>query len=317
MSDNIKSNIENLIKYFDKNKQISLTGSRAMVLLIALIEGPKNFDEIKEFMLGCGVVNREYSIDTIRIDLNTLKAIGCEITKATKTNNHKYKLLDHPFYLRLSQNELNVLKSAYAIVASYASPETLLEYHKLFNKLAEQEKDEKIKEELYGISILKGENIELIEELVSDETKKNVVKILYSKGSTKENIEYDVTVEKLGIRSGRLYLYCYNHTLNSRSFLNVSRIESVLTKMFDRTSNVGFDSIVHFKLKNYQSHELEENEYIIEEDEDSALIEGRYYNDFIAIQRMLFLASDCTVLAPDDIRTTVINKLKGMRALYE
>ena len=317
MKDKIRTNIENLIKQFDKNKQISLTGARAVVLLVALMEGPKGFDEIKEFLFDCGVTDREYSIDTIRIDLNTLKAVGCEISKATKTNGHRYKLLDHPFYLTLSEQEVDFLKDAYRVVVSCASPETLLQYHKLFNKLAEQEKDEKIKEELYGISILKGENIDIIEQLVSDETKNNKIKISYSPGSSKETVEYEVTVEKLGIRSGKLYLYCFNHTLGSRSFLNVSRINSVTSKMFDRNSNIGFDSIVHFKLNNYKKYELEDNEYVIEEDEDTALIEGRYYNDFIAIQRMLYLACDCTVITPDFIRTTVINKLKGMRALYE
>ena len=317
MKDKIRTNIETLIKQFDKNKQISLTGSRAMVILIALMEGPKDFDEIKQFMFDCGVISKSYSIDTIRIDLNTLKAIGCEISKATKTNKHKYKLLNHPFYLTLSEQEVDLLKSAYKVAVACASPETLLQYHKLFNKIAEQEKDEQIKEELYGISILKGENIDLIEQLVSDETKHNKVKISYNPGSSKETVEYDVTVEKLGIRSGKLYLYCYNHTLGSRSFLNVSRINGVLKKMFDRTSNIGFDSIVHFKLCNYKKYKLEDNEFIIEEDGEDALIEGRYYNDFIAIQRMLYLASDCTVITPDFIRTTVINKLKGMRALYE
>lgn len=317
MKDKIKTNIENLIKQFDKNKQISLTGSRAMIMLIALMESPKNFEEIKEFMYDCGVINKEYSIDTIRIDLNTLKAIGCKISKATKTNNNKYKLLDHPFYLHLSQSEIDLLKQAYKIVASHASPETLLDYHKLFNKLAEQEKDPDIKEELYGISILKGENIDIIEQLVSNETRKNLVKIIYTAGSSKEKVEYEITVERLGVRSGKLYLYCYNHTLNSRSFLNISRIDAVISKIYDRKFGIGNNTTVHFKLKNFLDYKLEENEYIIDEDNNCALIEGQYYNDFIAIQRMLYLAGDCTVLSPDNIKTEVINRLKGMRALYE
>ena len=309
--------LENFIKQFDTNKQVSLTGARTLVLLIALLHAPMGFEEIIKFMHACGIVSKDYSIDTIRIDINTLKTIGCDISKATKNTQRKYHLYDYPFRLRLTEKEIDILKAAYKVISANASPETLLEYHKLFAKMAEQVKEPQIKEELYGISILKGERIDLIEELVSNETKHNKVKILYSPGSSKEPVEYDITVEKLGIRSGKLYVYCYNHSLGSRSFLNVSRINSVIATMFDRSANVGFDSTVNFKLKNYKEHKLEDNEYIIEANGKEALIEGQYYNSFIAMQRMLSLASDCTVIAPEELKITIINKLKEMRALYE
>ena len=319
MSDKKKDvfNLDNLIKQFDENKQVSLTGARALVLLIALLDKPRSYEEMNRFMLECGVVDKEYSIDTIRIDINTLKLIGCDISKATKKTNRQYHLLDHPFYLKLTEKDVDVLKKAYRIVSATVSPETLLTYHKIFSKIANHVKSEKIREEIYGISILKGENIDLIEDLVSDETKHNQIRISYTKGSSKEVEEYDVTVEKLGIRSGKLYLYCYNHTLGSRSFLNVSRINSVADKMFNRDAKVGFDSVVHFRLNNYKKHKLEDNEFIIEEDGDCALMEGQYYNSFIALQRMLYFAADCTVITPDDLKQTIINKLKEMRALYE
>ena len=78
--------MENFIKYHDTSKQVSLTGARALILLVALAEGPKKFEDIRQFVIDCGVADRAYSIDTIRIDINTLKKIGCEITKATKRN---------------------------------------------------------------------------------------------------------------------------------------------------------------------------------------------------------------------------------------
>ena len=86
------------IKQFDDTKQISMTGSRVLVIFIYLLDGPKSFEEIRDFLIDCGIVTKEYSIDTIRIDLNTLKIMGCEITKATKD---KSKLQKQPLFLML------------------------------------------------------------------------------------------------------------------------------------------------------------------------------------------------------------------------
>ena len=97
----------------------------------------------------------------------------------------------------------------------------------------------------------------------------------------------------------------------------MTRIKAVLEKIFDRKSVVGIDTKVTFKLRNYNDYVLEENETITEKTEEDALVEGVYFNDFIALQRMLSFASDCTVISPDKIKNAVIAKLKEMRARYD
>ena len=94
-------------------RQISLTGVRAIVILALLNIKPSTFEEIKEFLIESNIVTREYSIDTIRIDLNTLKYIGCDISKATKRTDNKYILRSHPFQLQLSPEEVNTLAKIY------------------------------------------------------------------------------------------------------------------------------------------------------------------------------------------------------------
>ena len=313
----MSKNLENYIKQRDENKQVSMTGARALVMLVAFLEGPKTFEEIRQYLIDCGVVSREYSVDTIRIDINTLKSVGCEISKATKRNNHKYGLISHPFNLCMTSDEVDALKNVYKKILKTAKPKKILDYHKLFLKLADMNKDENIKEEILGISLLKYQNIDLLEELLSDEKKHNKVRILYRAPNCPDGCEYDISIEKLGVRHGKLYVYCFNHTLGSRVFLNVSRIKKIICKIFDKTSSVGSDVKVVFKLKFYKEYELEENETILEEHDDYALIEGSYFNDFIAFQRMLSFASDCTVISPDKVRDLVIEKLKEMRAIYE
>ena len=75
--------------------------------------------------------------------------------------------------------------------------------------------------------------------------------------------------------------------------------------------------MVKFRLKTGGNYELEDNETIIEQNDEYITVVGKYFNDFIAFQRMLHLADDCTVLEPDSIKETIITKLTEMRAIYD
>ena len=54
----------------------------------------------------------------------------------------------------------------------------------------------------------------------------------------------------------------------------------------------------------------------MEKRDDVYVIEGRYYNDFLAAQRILSFGANCTVLEPQEFRETIIQKLKNMRNVY-
>lgn len=302
-------------KYHESNKQISMTGARAFLIFEYLSYKPRSFEEIRNRLVECGVANRHYSIDTIRVDLNTLKAIGCEIKKATKKTNYKYELTTHPFKIKISTRELATLKKVYKKIAKIASPLMLLDYHFIFQKLADFIEEKTYKEQVLGISLLKSIDTDILKKLVEDEENHNKIKILYNTSNNKEH-EYDITLEKLGLRNNKLYVYCYNHTLKKRSFLNVSRIKEIISKIFDGDSILGLDINVKFKLFNYNDFQLEKTEQIIENSEDYAIIQGRYFNDFIAKQRMLSFGSDCVVIEPEEIKQDIINTLKEMRSVY-
>ena len=71
-----------------------------------------------------------------------------------------------------------------------------------------------------------------------------------------------------------------------------------------------------FFLKNFGVTDIEENEEIIETRDDGYVIEGRYYNDFLAAQRILSFGANCTVLEPQEFREKIIQKLINMRNVY-
>lgn len=297
-------------------RQISLTGVRAIVILALLNLKPCTFQEIKEFLITSNIVTREYSIDTIRIDLNTLKYIGCDISKATKKTNNMYILRSHPFQLTLDEDEVETLAKIYKNIYKNLSIERILEYDKLFEKLADAIQDEHIKEYLRGISVLKGLDKNLINELLSDSYKNTRLTIEYKPGASK-TVEYDITVEKLAFRSDKLYIYCYNHTINKRTFLNFSRLKKILARALRSESVDSEDVCVEFELKNSQNYSLEETEEIISQQGDVIKVKGAYYTDFIALQRMLYFGPDCVVISPDNFKEQIVAKLQSMRSLYD
>lgn len=303
------------VKFQEQSKQISSTGARALLVLVALLMGPKTFEEMKEFLVDCGFTNQQYSIDTARMDLNALKAIGCEISKAIKTNDYKYSLISHPFKVKIMPLEVFFIREAYKHICKTCSPSTLLDYHNLFAKLANIASSEEMSEELLGISLLKGMNLDIIQDLVADEKHHNKIQIAYSSTKDKEVI-YDITLERLGLRSNKLYAFCYNHTLGKRTFLRVSKIRKIISKFFDKGSKFGLDTHVKFRLTRSYLYPLEPNETVIETTPEALVIEGRYYNDFIAMQRILSFGNDCVVIEPVEMKELIIEKLLEMKELY-
>lgn len=297
-------------------RQISLTGVRAIVILALLNVKPCTFEEIKDFLIASNIVTREYSIDTIRIDLNTLKYIGCEISKAIKRTDNKYTLLSHPFQLVLTEEEVAALAKIYKHIYKNLSLDRLLEYDNLFEKLADTVNDEEIKEQLKGISVLKGLDNDLVKEILKYAKKHTRIKISYAAGNTKE-VEYDITIEKLGFRSDKLYMYCFNHSINKRMFLNFSRLKKIICRSLTTDDVNSDDTVVEFILKNYKNHELDDSEQIISTDGDTATVKGSYYTDFIALQRVLFFGADCVIESPSELKENLIEKLHSMRQQYD
>ncbi len=296
--------------------QISLTGMRALVLVGLLIQAPRSLEEIKEAFINYNIMERSHSNDIIRIDLNTLRAMGCEISRATSKTNHKYVLTKHPFELIINNDDIEILNKAYKKIKGKCSIQLLLDYDNLFKKLAEFTSNKEIKEKLYGISILKDFSIELIKTLIEDCKRKNRLKIVYQKTSDDEKSIKEIIAQKLVFQNDKIYLHGFNIEKQAPIVLHIKRIKDIIFRIAEN-NQVNFQTTkIKFHLKSFGVLELNEDENIIQADENGYIIEGEYHNDFIAIQRILSFGADCTVLEPEDFKKKIIEKLKSIRREY-
>ena len=307
-----------MFKPADKTEinQISLTGVRAIVLIGLLIVAPRTLEEIRRTFIDLNIMDESHSNDILRIDINTIKAMGCEISRASAKTGYKYILGKHPFALKIDNDELNVLKKVYKKVKESKNLQLLIDYDNLFKKIAEK-CEPGTKELILGISVLKYYDIQLVKDLILDCQKLNVLNLEYHNPTSKKDSLKEVVAQKLVLQNDKLYLYCYDSDKKSSRILSLKRIKSILSRKFKKEGVETKYVKVKFHLKELGIETISEDESIIERDKDGIIVEGTYYNEFIAIQRILSFGSDCTVLEPDEFKGIIINKLKEMRRLYD
>ena len=299
--------------------QISLTGTRAIVLLGLLMIAPRSMEEIKKAFISYKIMEDSNSEDVIRIDINSLKHVGCKVSRSSQKTGFKYVLGEHPFSLKLSKEDIRALKKVYGEIKKEAGIGLLIEYDELFKKIAKFVSNEKDKEALLGISVLKHyKDFNLLKEIITDCRQERVLGLKYLNPLTNKTDKKNIQTKQLVFNNDKIYLYGYDIDNKIQTVLNFKRIKQI----FSRSLQGGGNDIkerstnVKFKLENVGTEELSDEEIIIEASDNGYIVEGRYYNEFFAMQRILSFGPNCSVLEPSEFKESVIKKLKEMRDIY-
>ena len=297
--------------------QISLTGIRSLVLLGLLIQAPRSLEEIRSAFMEYNIMEDSNSDDILRIDLNTLKTMGCEISRADHRTNNKFVLLDHPFKIDVTEDEFKILKRAFNKIKENADVAVLMQYDELFKKISEFVSDKTIKEEFLGLSAFKNYSPEIVKELRFACKKNYEVKLIYKEPLQKKEIEKEIIAEKLGIKNDKLYLYGIDKNTKGSVYLNIKRILKILSQK-DNEDNLSSKPVtVKFFVKEFGYSGLDDCETIISGDiSEGFVIEGKYHNEFYATQRILSFGSKCTVIEPANFKDRIVEVLKRMRDVY-
>lgn len=307
-----------MFKPIEKNElnQISLTGTRSIVLIGLLIAAPRSLKEIRETFLSLNLIDINHSDDSLRIDINTIKSMGCELSRPTPSNSYKYELLDHPFSLKITDEDIRYFKKVYNRLKADANIGLLLEYDELINKIARHIYNTEMKEKFIGISAFKYFNTDFIKELINDCKNEKTLEIIYHKPPTNKEYKKEVIAQKLVFNNDQVYLHCYDKSIQKSIVLNAKRILKILS----RTIKGGAPDIktvqIKFILNDFNVDLLNDEEIIVGTTNDGYIVEGSYYNEFLALQRILSFGSNCIVIEPIDFKEKVISKLKEMRNVY-
>lgn len=297
--------------------QISLTGLRSLVMLGLLIQEPRSLEDIRNAFMEFNIMEGSNSDDILRIDLNTLKMMGCEISRADHRTNNKFVLLNHPFKIDITQEEFNVLKRAFNKIKENADISALIRYDSLFKKISEHLCDNDIKEQFFGLSVLKNYSLDIINELRFACKKKYEIKLIYREPIRKQEVEKEIIADKVALKNDKLYFYGVDKNTKQSIYLNIKRILKILSQK-KNNDNITVEPVtIKFFVTEFGYSGLEDCETILSGDiAEGFIVEGKYYNEFYAIQRILSFGSKCKVLEPTDFKNKVLEILKKMRDVY-
>lgn len=299
---------------------MSLTGYRTLVILRALMESPKTNDEINDYLYNDQYIKEKFSSDTLRIYINSLRSIGCEITSANKYNK-KYVLVSHPFDYDISKSQIKALSKVYKNCYDKIEVDELISVENFFKKLSNSVKNENTKDLLNNISILKGINTEILNDLLVYCKNKNQITILYnSPQSGKKEIE--IIADKLSFKanklSERLYLWGNNLTHQEYSYFAVDRILKICSIKISKSKEDFSPTRVVYELYNHNYDYIpSSNEKVIKKTENELTIEITSKNEFNLMQKFLYMAGDCKIIEPEIFKEKLLEKLKTMEKSYE
>lgn len=311
------------MKEFIKTQKVtynlmSFTGYKALLLFSLLTEGPKSYEEISNHFFNHQYLREKISIDTLRVYINSLRRIGCEVKRFRGEDKvSRYVITAHPFQLKLSPEQKQSVIKVYKSIVKNMDIKELLAMESFFEKIAQYINDDEFLGNIRKISMLKDIDKKLLQDLVQCCDRGEQIVILYnSPNSGEKNIE--IIADKIDISNGKIYLYGIGFEYMQYGSFLVNRIKRINEIKLNKTIPENLKQIrIIYELKcPPEKVNLEANEHILEQNNESVKIEINTTNEFLTKQRLLEYGPICKVLEPENFKKDFINLLKDMKAGY-
>lgn len=308
------------MKEFLQSKKVtynlmSFTAFKSMLLFSYLLEAPRSYDEIREYFAQQEYLNETISIDTLRVYINSLERMGCEIVRGRKAEGSKYRLVKHPFELKLTNEQVKSIIKVFKTLLKTIDVEDLLSLTRFFNKISKGIENEELKIALENISPLTKLNNEVLLALIRACRKNDEITITYNSPASGRK-EIDVLAQKLAITNGKVYLHGKSPNYKNTAIFLVSNITQTPVIKMDKTI-VADDEPIIVTCEFYDKIiTLNDNEKLISQDDNKRVVEICCTNKFFTRQRILSLGSGCKVIAPESFKNDIISTLKKMKEEY-
>ena len=296
---------------------MSFTGFKSIIIFSLLLEGPKSYQELRTAIENHEYLHESVSIDTLRIYLNSLRKIGCKISRFSKDGITHYSIDSHPFELKITKEQAQSIIKVFKVIYQSIDISDLLSLQKFFDKFSNYITNEEFKIKLKNISPLHDINPEIIQDLMAYSGSNTEIILYYnSLNSGKKNIY--IIVDKLKVSNGKLYLYGVSPEHKNYSSFLVSRIIKIAGINLKKSDlkipvyQVGYE----IRTMPNEKIELENNEKIINETSEKIQIEITSPNKFDIMQRIMSLSPNCKVLYPQEFQKEHIENLNKMKEGY-
>lgn len=296
---------------------MSFTAFKSILLFSLLVESPKSYEEMQEFLENHEYLHERVSIDTLRIYINSLKEIGCNITKKTTDGIVRYSISSHPFLLKFDEKQIKSIIKIFKAISKNIDVSDLIILQKFFIKISEHVANDELKEKLQKLSPIANIDSQLIMELLKHAQNNAEITVFYnSKNTKKKNIT--ILVDKLYISNGKLYIAGINSEYDTYSSFLVDKIIKIVSVNLEEKVlsipelTVGYQ----YTKEDNENFELLENEKIVKKRKNVLTVEITSKSKFEITQRIMSLSFKCKVLYPEIYREYIISTLKKMKEGY-
>lgn len=304
----------------EKKKKIwiSITGYRTLLILKVLLEKGRTVNELIEILKSNKITQKSVSKDTLRITLNTLKTAGCDIARPSKSNGYTYSITNHPFFLKLSSEDINSLIFVRDKFSNELSWQKVIVLNNLYEKLISLTNDEASVNLIEDSKPFNNINLNLLREIADLKLKGKKVHVTYSSPKYGEE-NFAIVPQRISYENGKLYLWCYSFKYNKMSILNIERLKKIDAIDILPDNIVSDYYEVEYELfgNSKLSFVPDCNEEIIDKNETSIIVRARVSNEFWFIQRLFLFGGDFKIITPESFREKLINKIKLIKKGYE
>ncbi len=296
---------------------MSFTGFKSLLLFTILCESPKSYSEVCDYFKNHPYIKEEMSADTFRVYLTSLRRCGCEIEVKRMKGGAKYQIVSQPFEFKISEGEIKGIIKIYRIISNTSDVKGLVAFDRFINKLITLTNNEKLRAAFNKVSIFRGIDLDLVDELLNCCDKKCQVDFLYNSPKG-EVIPVELIADKVDISNGKVYLYGMNLKYKQYSYFRVQLIESISSVKLGTVDLSDVESIrVKYELKSLpRYYRLSDEEKIVEINENSIIVEMESSNKFLLKQKILEYGKYCTVLEPESFKQEIVDTLKKMQEVY-
>ena len=144
---------------------MSFTGFKSILIFSLLLEGPKSYSELQEILKNHEYLHETISSDTLRVYLNSLREIGCKITRKSKNGVTRYSIDSHPFVLNIDEKQIPSIIKVYKALTQSIEVSDLLALQQFFAKISQYIQDDELKEKLSKVSTLYNIDYKIITDL--------------------------------------------------------------------------------------------------------------------------------------------------------
>jgi len=298
--------------------KISITAYRAIKLLEMLLISPCSSTDILNAFLEDPITRNSATKDTLRITINSLKAVGCLIKRPSVKTNYCYVLEQNPFKINFSKKQLQTLEKIRKNILEQRNWKAVLKLNKFYDKIAELLEDGELKDILKYRKPFAKVKPEIIEAIENERILNKEIIINYASTSKRVN-KINIIPDKIFCDAGKLYIWAWYFKRNSYSYFNTEKILSI-----ENIKNTKYEipkekyvAIYELSGESTKDFSCEPEEKILLKNDEKIVISYNVVSEFKFFQRLLAFGSDFKLTEPENAKAELFKKLSLITERYK